>query len=480
MRLAGLLQTDGGLEQDPVLCADAVADHDGHRSRQTQGAGAGDDQHRDPALQSIGERPTKQDPDRRGNHGNGDHGRNEDAGDLVRQLGDRGLGRGGVRDHLNDPAQRRVLAHAGRTGAEIAGLVHRRGGNRIAHGLVHGDGFSGQAGLVDRRAALQNHAVHRDALARPDHEDVARLDLLDGNRDLLPVPEQDGGLGLELHQTLEGVRRPALGAGLQQLADRDQGQDHSRGFKIELSGVGVQGRKISVRLSPRHAKEDVDRPDEGGGGAETDQGVHIRRPVKQRLRAGDKELLVDNHYDGGQQKLNQPDGNVISVKEGWQGPAPHVMPHRDVHQNQQEAQRPEQAAQELRALAVCQRILGRDGCSRFRPAERGSVARLSDGGYDCFRTCAALHAHRVGQQTDRAGRDARHLFHGVFHAGGAGRAAHAGYVILFHPSCLISSASAGYPPARPPRRRRPRGCGPRRRCAGGWTAARAQMPAGRR
>ena len=45
--LPGLLQRGGGLEEDAVFGAHAVAHHDGHRRGQAQGAGAADDQHGD-------------------------------------------------------------------------------------------------------------------------------------------------------------------------------------------------------------------------------------------------------------------------------------------------------------------------------------------------------------------------------------------------------------------------------------------------
>ena len=41
LRLARLFQGNGGLEEDAVLGAHAVAHHDGHGGRQAQGAGAG-------------------------------------------------------------------------------------------------------------------------------------------------------------------------------------------------------------------------------------------------------------------------------------------------------------------------------------------------------------------------------------------------------------------------------------------------------
>ena len=62
----------------------------------------------------------------------------------------------------------------------------------------------------------------------------------------------------------------------------------------------------------------------------------------------------------------------------------------------------------------------------------GTVARilyrLDDGGG----AGGALHAHGVRQQTDRAACDAGNGVHGLFHPCRAGRAAHAGNIVLFH------------------------------------------------
>ena len=49
LRLARFLKRDGGLEEDAVLRADAVPDHDRNGRGQSERAGAGDDQHGDGA-----------------------------------------------------------------------------------------------------------------------------------------------------------------------------------------------------------------------------------------------------------------------------------------------------------------------------------------------------------------------------------------------------------------------------------------------
>ena len=83
-------------------------------------------------------------------------------------------------------------------------------------------GSAGKCRFIDRACAIKHHAVDRDALAGADDEGVAGLHLLDGNGLFLAIPDDGCGFGRELHQALECVRRSALRAGLEHLADSDE------------------------------------------------------------------------------------------------------------------------------------------------------------------------------------------------------------------------------------------------------------------
>ena len=61
-----------------------------------------------------------------------------------------------------------------------------------------------------------------------------------------------------------------------------------------------------------------------------------------------------------------------------------------------------------------------------------AIARSLHRRYDSLFTGGAFDPHAVGQKAYRAGRYARHLGYGLFHARAARCAAHAGYLILFH------------------------------------------------
>ena len=328
--------------------------------------------------------------------------------------------------------------------------------------------------------AVEDHAVDGHVLAGMDSELVADLHAFDRHDSLGAVSKQRGGLGSQFHQTFEGVGGASLGTGLEHFADGDQRQDHGRRLEIELVQIMRRRGRVAPRLRAGHQEQSRDAVGERRRRAERHQRVHIGHAVHQPLEAAGEKLLVDQHDDGRQDHLRQSRGDRIALEERRQRPAPHRMPHGKVHQRPQEAQRREKAAFERRSFAVFQRLLvfgqlRRGGGLRARALERGAVARLFHGFDDRRFGRRSFHAHGIGQQTDGNGADAGDLRHGLFHAGAAGRAAHARNVVLLHHenlfSCqkiaVTSSASAASPAARrsfPPalpgcRRAHRNGCG---------------------
>ena len=172
--LSGLLQRDSRLKQNTVLGPHAVANHDGNRCCKAQSAGAADDQHGDAPGQGIGKLPAKQQPD------NGNNRRNKHAGDLVGNFRNGGLGGRRIGDHFDDLGKGGVLPYPAGPAAQEAGLIGGGSRNAVAHRLVHRDAFAGEGGFIDGAAALQNNAVHGDALPGADHKDIVLLHLLNG------------------------------------------------------------------------------------------------------------------------------------------------------------------------------------------------------------------------------------------------------------------------------------------------------------
>ena len=193
-----------------MSCADAVADHDGHRRGKAEGARAADDEHGDGARQRIAHGLADKHPNGECDERDADDRRDEHAGDAVGHLGDGGLCRGGVADHADDLRERRILADARGAAAQEAGLVQGRRGDGITRGLIHRDALAGQRGLVHGAAALLDDAVHRDGLTGADDENVAGAHLPDGDERLLTGTDDSRRLRGELHEALEGVCRLAL------------------------------------------------------------------------------------------------------------------------------------------------------------------------------------------------------------------------------------------------------------------------------
>ena len=236
--LAHGFQRSGGLEQDACFRAGAAAHHDGHRGRQTQGAGAADDQDADGTCQGEADGLPDGQPDNAGDERQDEDGGHEDGGHLVGDLGDGRLAGRGLfhqADHLTDGG---VPADPGGLAGQEAALVVGGGGDGAARPLVHRQALAGEHGFIHGALALDHLAVHRDALPWAHQELVSYHHVLHRDLDLLAVP-QDGGLfGGQVHEAADGVGGLALAVGFQGLAHGDEGQDHGGALEIVLVHIG--------------------------------------------------------------------------------------------------------------------------------------------------------------------------------------------------------------------------------------------------
>ena len=96
------------------------------------------------------------------------------------------------------------------------------------------------------------------------------------------------------------------------------------------------------------------------------------------LEAADEELLVDDHNDDRQQQLRQPHCDMVADIELWQRPAPHHVPHREIHQDEQEAKRREKPALQHRRVMVGKRVL-LGGAALLHALDGCAVARILHG-----------------------------------------------------------------------------------------------------
>ena len=104
------------------------------------------------------------------------------------------LGRLCIRDQLGHLGQYRILAHLGCSNLKLARGINGRAGHGIAGADLDGHGLAGNHGGVDRRATGNNDAIGGDLFARAYYEDIAYLQLGNGNALLASLPQHRGFL----------------------------------------------------------------------------------------------------------------------------------------------------------------------------------------------------------------------------------------------------------------------------------------------
>ena len=230
--------------------------------------------------------------------------------------------------------------------------------------LVHGNALPCQSRLIDRAASLYNHSIHRDIFSGTHHENIALCHLFNGNGLLLPVLYDAGSLGSQFHQIFQSIRGFSLGAGLQHLPDCNQGQDHGGRFKVEFMHIPHHCSHVTLHLGICHGKQGVGAVNEGCAGAESNQGIHVRRPVPQALKTAYKKFLVNHHHRDCQKELQKPHSYMVCGEKGRNRPPPHHMSHGKIHENEEKAKGPEKPPFQHRGFPVFQHLLPRTGtCS---------------------------------------------------------------------------------------------------------------------
>ena len=86
----------------------------------------------------------------------------------------------------------------------------------------------------DRRAALDEDAVDRDLLARPDAQQVAGLDGLERHVRLDVAGDDPSGRRLQADEPPDRAGRLALGPGLQPAAEQDEADDERGRVEVRL------------------------------------------------------------------------------------------------------------------------------------------------------------------------------------------------------------------------------------------------------
>ena len=154
IHLARFLQGNRSLKHNAMLCAHAVAHHNGNRSRKPQCTRTADDQNGNAPGQRKAHALASQQPYNGCNDCNSNNSRYKHTGYPVGNLCDRRLGGSRITDHLDDLGQSRIFSDSDCLAADKAGLVYRCRGNTVTYGLIHRDALTGEGCLVHGTASF--------------------------------------------------------------------------------------------------------------------------------------------------------------------------------------------------------------------------------------------------------------------------------------------------------------------------------------
>ena len=113
--------------------------------------------------------------------------------------------------------------------------------------LLHRDTLTGDGRFVHAGVTLQHDAVHRHQTSGFYQKYIALLQTFRRYFLLLSVLSyKDCHLRCQIHQLGDGFTGLALGTALQIFSDRDQGQDRTGGFKIQIVGILLYYCHITV------------------------------------------------------------------------------------------------------------------------------------------------------------------------------------------------------------------------------------------
>ena len=187
---------------------------------------------------------------------------------------------------LDDLAERGVMAHIGRADLQRAGLVDRPSVHKGTGRLLGRHGLASDRGLVHKRIAEDDHAVHRHAAAGLDHNDVAHLDRIGADLPRLPGAADEGGLRQEVEEPLDGAAAPTDGQALQHFGDENEdtmtravndsptARAAAKASVIDSSIVIRRARRFEQRLLEDRVASDQ----HGGPGDHVEAGVWLPDP----------------------------------------------------------------------------------------------------------------------------------------------------------------------------------------------------------
>ena len=397
----GLVEGDGldlvdGLQVGAALEHRAVTGGVRHRRDHRRGhgeskpAGAGDHEDDEPAQDEgvpVGaEEERRHDGDQ---HAEDEHRRRVVLGEVVGEGLVGGLAGLGLLDRHDDLGEHRLGSRLVDPHLERAVLVHGPGEDALAALLVDRHGLAGDGRLVDVGRALGDRPVDRDALPRPDDDDVADADVLGRQDDLAAVHAHERLLGHERDERADGPARLVHRVGLEHVAERvDEDEDgrllphpQDHGAHGADEHEQVDGRRQVEQGEDRLARRVVD--------ADEDR-EHVDRVVDPR-RCAQQVVERDGHED---EDAGAVERELLTLAP----PGAALLPVSDQRRAQARCRdRPHHVL-----FGRLTHVVGDPGASGHRiDGAAGHAAQAAQLAFQDFRLAGAVHALNV--KVDRLG-----------------------------------------------------------------------------
>ena len=248
---AGALQRFAALDQQSFFRTSAGRNHHRRRHGQPHGAGAGDDQDRDRGRHGADATPfTASDrPHQTCDQGDRHDDRDEHGTDTVHQILDRRSRPLCGAHQLDDSRQRAAMAEQRAAHVNGPRRVQRAADDTIARRLANRERLAGQHRLVNAGGSPDDFPIDRQPLAGTHRDDLARVEVGDGNVALAVRGDQVRHGRLQRDEGAQRRRGLPPRTRLERAAREDQRQnrDHSLEIHVRRQPVAREDRRSHGR-----------------------------------------------------------------------------------------------------------------------------------------------------------------------------------------------------------------------------------------
>ena len=107
----------------------------------------------------------------------------------------------------------------------------------------HRHGFTGDHGLIDGRATIDNDCIDRNLLARPHPQSITDNNLIERDFFFIAISNPARGFRRQIQQGPDGTTRALPGTQLENLPQQHQHRDDGRRFEVDgYQAVSIQKR----------------------------------------------------------------------------------------------------------------------------------------------------------------------------------------------------------------------------------------------